>query len=214
MFLWSPGLEGCNGQGAAPPWFYTHRVQSLGSSDISQTSPRCCPTLPLPVKLRLLHLRMQNAVPKHVKVGHEKTKTANQLQCHPPQCSQSCAASHMGSSHDGLINPLGGRGQRMSVSRLAVISPRQALCLCAHLPSPLPPPMPSVSCPALWLKSLLSFRLSCSPGLPGKCAPSQRSQRRGSKCIIVGLEYKTDTDRMISLTFIGTIKTYERTQDS
>lgn len=52
------------------------------------------------------------------------------------------------------------------MSRLAVISPRQALCVCAHLPSPLPPPPPSVSCLALWLKSLLSFRLCCSPGLP------------------------------------------------
>lgn len=63
----------------------------------------------------------------------------------------------MGSGHDGLIIPPGGRGQKMSVSRLAVISSGQALRLSVRLPPPLPPPTPSVSCPALWLKSLLSL---------------------------------------------------------
>lgn len=160
------GVRRLQQTGLAPPQFHTNLIQSCGSSNIYKTSPHCCLTLPLPVKLAwLLHLRMQNTVPKHpkVKVGHEKTKQLTSYSLIP--LSKSSAAPHMGSSHDGLINPLGGRGQRMSVSRLAVISPRQALCLCAHLPSPLPPPMPSVSCPALWLKSLLSFRLSCSPGL-------------------------------------------------
>ena len=73
----------------------------------------------------------------------------------------------MDSSHDGLINPLRARGQRMSVSRLAVISSGQAPCLSVHHPPPLPPHVPSASCPALWLKS----PLSCSCPLTQKILP-------------------------------------------
>lgn len=98
----------------------------------------------------------------------------------------------MGSSHDGLIIPLGGRGQKMSVSRLAVISSGQALRLSVCLLPPLPPPTPSVSCPAFWLKSLLSLSLSCSfhiENLHHSGIVTSQTPHGGSICTVFRLEY-------------------------
>ncbi len=53
-----------------------------------------------------------------------------------PQCHIPSVAPHMGSSHDGLINPLGGCGQRMSVFSGLLYYPlaRQCVYVCTTLP--------------------------------------------------------------------------------
>lgn len=70
----------------------------------------------------------------------------------------------MGSHHDKLINPLGCREQRMSVSRLAVISSGQAASIRAP-PTPTPSTMAICFLPSkLWLKSPVGLSLLCHSG--------------------------------------------------
>lgn len=113
----------------------------------------------------------------HETKWHFKTKWPTPATIRWPLCRNSsvpltCAAAMM-----GLLIPWEAGRQRMSVSRLAVISLGHAMCVCVylsvHTPA-FPPPAPSVSCPALWLKSLLSHRLPCSSGPLRKCAPISR----------------------------------------
>lgn len=110
----------------------------------------------------------------HETKWHFQTKWPTAATVSSPLCRNSsmpltCAVAMM-----GLLIPWEAGRQRMSVSRLAVISVGQAMRACVMRTPALPPPAPSVSCPALWLKSLLSHRLPCSSGSLGKCAPISR----------------------------------------